>query len=55
MARWIAKNIVAPKIAKKCEVQLSYAIELQNLLLHMLILKTSEHTSYQNRSNKKSI
>lgn len=25
-ARWIAKNIVASKIAKKCEVQLSYAI-----------------------------
>ncbi|WP_064591863.1 methionine adenosyltransferase [Streptobacillus moniliformis] len=25
-ARWIAKNIVASEIAKKCEVQLSYAI-----------------------------
>ena len=26
MARYIAKNIVATKLAKKCEVQLSYAI-----------------------------
>ena len=26
MARYIAKNIVAAKLAKKCEVQLSYAI-----------------------------
>jgi S-adenosylmethionine synthetase len=26
MARWIAKNIVAAKLAKKCEVQLAYAI-----------------------------
>ena len=26
MARYIAKNVVAAKIAKKCEVQLSYAI-----------------------------
>ena len=26
MARYIAKNIVAAKVAKKCEVQLSYAI-----------------------------
>lgn len=26
MARWIAKNIVAKKLAKKCEVQLAYAI-----------------------------
>ena len=26
MARYIAKNIVASKIAKKCEVQLSYSI-----------------------------
>lgn len=25
-ARWVAKNIVAAKIAKKCEIQLSYAI-----------------------------
>ncbi|TPI01956.1 methionine adenosyltransferase [Mycoplasma struthionis] len=28
MARYIAKNIVAAKIAKKCEIQLSYAIGL---------------------------
>ncbi len=26
MARWIAKNIVAAKLAKRCEVQLAYAI-----------------------------
>ena len=26
MARYIAKNIVAAKLAKKCEIQLSYAI-----------------------------
>ena len=26
MARYIAKNIVAAKLAKKCEVQLAYAI-----------------------------
>ena len=26
MARYIAKNIVASKLAKKCEVQLSYSI-----------------------------
>ncbi|MEG0486009.1 MAG: methionine adenosyltransferase domain-containing protein, partial [Oscillospiraceae bacterium] len=25
-ARWVAKNIVAAKLAKKCEVQLAYAI-----------------------------
>ena len=25
-ARWIAKNIVAAKLAKKCEIQLAYAI-----------------------------
>lgn len=25
-ARWVAKNIVAAKLAKKCEIQLSYAI-----------------------------
>ena len=30
MARYIAKNIVASKIAKKCEIQLSYAIGLPN-------------------------
>ena len=26
MARFLAKNIVANKLAKKCEIQLSYAI-----------------------------
>ena len=26
MARYIAKNIVATKLADKCEIQLSYAI-----------------------------
>lgn len=30
MARYVAKNIVASKIAKKCEIQLSYAIGLPN-------------------------
>jgi len=25
-ARWIAKNVVAAKLAKKCEIQLAYAI-----------------------------
>ena len=25
-ARWVAKNVVAAKLAKKCEVQLAYAI-----------------------------
>ena len=26
MARWLAKNIVAARMARRCEVQLSYAI-----------------------------
>lgn len=30
MARYVAKNIIASKIAKKCEIQLSYAIGLPN-------------------------
>jgi len=30
MARYVAKNIVASKIAKKCEIQISYAIGLPN-------------------------
>lgn len=30
MARYVAKNIVASKIAKKCEIQLSYVIGLPN-------------------------
>ena len=32
MARYVAKNIVASKITKKCEIQLSYAIGLPNPL-----------------------
>ncbi len=29
-ARWVSKNIVAAKLAKKCEVQLAYAIGIAN-------------------------
>ena len=32
MARYIAKNIVAAKLAKRCEIQLAYAIGLSNPL-----------------------
>lgn len=29
-ARWVAKNIVAAQLAKKCEVQIAYAIGVAN-------------------------
>lgn len=37
-ARWIAKNIVAAGLAKKCIVQISYATALQSQLQLVLIL-----------------
>lgn len=35
-ARWVAKNIVAAKIAKKCEVQIAYAIGIAHPLSIMV-------------------
>jgi S-adenosylmethionine synthetase len=32
MARWIAKSIVASKLARKCEIQVSYAIGMSEPL-----------------------
>lgn len=32
MCRWIAKNVVAANLAKKCEIQISYAIGMANPL-----------------------
>ena len=38
MARYIAKNIVATKLADKCEIQLSYAIGVADQLQFLVIL-----------------
>ena len=35
MARYVAKNIVAAGLAKKCELQLSYAIGVALSLIHI--------------------
>jgi S-adenosylmethionine synthetase len=32
MCRWIAKNVVAANLAKRCEIQISYAIGMANPL-----------------------
>jgi S-adenosylmethionine synthetase len=45
MARYIAKNIVAAGIAKKCEIQLSYAIGISEpLSIYVNTFGTSRHT-----------
>lgn len=46
MARYIAKNIVAAKLAKKCEVQIAYAIGVARPVSIMIdTLGTSEYTN----------
>ncbi|CCB85170.1 MULTISPECIES: methionine adenosyltransferase [Parachlamydia] len=48
MARYIAKNIVKAKLAKRCEVQLSYAIGVsQPTALHVQTFGTSKYSSEQ--------
>ena len=34
-ARYVAKNVVASKIAKKCEIQLSYAIGVSKATIYL--------------------
>lgn len=47
-ARWIAKNIVAAKLAKKCEVQIAYAIGVAKPVSVMVeAFGTSKHTNEQ--------
>ncbi len=44
MARYVAKNIVAAKIAKKCEIQISYAIGVARpLSVHINTFGTGEY------------
>ena len=46
MARYIAKNIVAAKLAKKCEVQIAYAIGVARPVSVMIdTFGTSEYTN----------
>lgn len=46
MARYIAKNIVAAKLAKKCEVQIAYAIGVARPVSVMIdTFETSEYTN----------
>ncbi|MFC2175206.1 methionine adenosyltransferase [archaeon] len=48
MARYIAKNIVAAKLAKQCEVQLAYAIGVSEpVSVFVDTFGTSEHTDEQ--------
>ena len=48
MARYIAKNIVASKIAQRCEVQLSYCIGVANpTSINVDTFGTSEKTNSQ--------
>lgn len=47
-ARWVAKNIVAAGLAKKCEVQLAYAIGVARPVSIMVdAFGTSQHTNDQ--------
>lgn len=47
-ARYVAKNIVAAKIAKRCEIQLAYAIGVAKPVSIMVdTFGTSEHTNEQ--------
>lgn len=47
-ARWVAKNLVAAKLAKKCEIQLAYAIGVARpLSIHVDTFGTSEYTEEQ--------
>ncbi len=47
-ARWVAKSIVAAGLAKKCEVQLAYAIGIaEPVSIHVDTFQTSEKTSEQ--------
>lgn len=46
MARYIAKNIVAAGLAKKCEIQISYAIGMSKLVsIYIDTFGTSEYTN----------
>ena len=46
MARYIAKNIVAAGIARRCEIQISYTIGISNpISIHVDTFGTSEHTN----------
>ncbi len=48
MARYIAKNIVAAKLARKCEVQIAYAIGVAKPVSVMVdAFGTSEYTNFQ--------
>ena len=42
MCRYIAKNLVAAGLSDRCEVQLAYAIELQNQLLYVNTFGTNK-------------
>lgn len=47
-ARWLAKNIVAAGLAKKCEVQIAYAISIAHTVSVMIeIFGTSKYTNQQ--------
>lgn len=46
MARYIAKNIVAAGLAKKCEIQISYAIGMSKpVSIYVDTFGTSEYTN----------
>lgn len=47
-ARWVAKNLVAAKLAKKCEIQVAYAIGVAKpLSIHVNTFGTSEYSEEQ--------
>lgn len=47
MARYIAKNIVAAKLADKCEIQLAYAIGVPEPVSILIHTKDTEHVSVE--------
>lgn len=47
MARYIAKNIVAAKMADKCEIQLAYAIGVPEPVSILIHTKDTEHVSVE--------
>jgi S-adenosylmethionine synthetase len=48
MARYIAKNIVAAKLAQKCEVQLAYAIGVADPVSVLVDTKGTEKMAVEN-------
>ena len=52
-ARWVAKNIVAAGLAKKCEVQIAYAIGVARPV--SVMIETFETSKYSNEEIEKAV